>query len=155
MCLFIDEKIDEKIRKMFEKKDVIRFWKAVCCRDGSHLSAPHMTQHYYRGLNESTRSMDGFTRWEERIGTVYSGFHVFLKKRHAKAYLRSITKVIPVWCKKEDFVAGGYTEYGYHFFSHKAKDFHTAVFTKMTIEEKDYDEIIKKYRRQKCFHGYM
>lgn len=145
MCLFASQKAAEEIKTLLEKDGLIVGWKAyniktvnplvissiyfsdkvggvidkpgdvVSNRNGTDLIDSEVPVGGVNGVNS------------EFFAMVLKGIHVSIPLKECSLLIYNKTCVIPVICKKEDFVAAGLGE---------------AVFTKVTITQETWDELV-------------
>ena len=127
MCLDISETITEKVRKQLANGRT-KFWKALRKPyHQNHLASPFLGCVYRPGWNKKTRRAGGLTREELRSGEVFFGLHLFLSAAGASTEGRAV----PVSVEANDFIAAGTFD-----------DCHSAVFTKIYIDPKDYEKAL-------------
>lgn len=149
MCLKIDNDATQKLERKFDNKSEIVAYKLCKIVNSkfrkylNHFSDQIVTGfcrqnfNYYPGINESDRNQTGLTDQEKQEQFVFHGIHVFLDKEVMKdidkLFLGGYHDValLPVVCSKSDFVKAGTSK----FFGRPE-----AVFTKVWIDEKDYNK---------------
>jgi hypothetical protein len=154
MCLFYDKEGTETLKKRFNKDDTITCYKVYGVRiqrpydnDGEtkkYLVSPYFPNKKGSVIDEpqvvtADRSGIKMTARETRKGHVDKGIHVFVNKKAAKhsAALLWIHKgvVMPVKCKKKDFVAASK--------KHNQSAWE-AVFKRVEITQENWDKLVER-----------
>lgn len=137
MCLTIDAKITEKVRRKL-KKGRVQFW-VVKVRKGRRLHSAYQGTRWCRkpGAVKSSRLTIKLTKREEFLRVVNYGNHVYLTRRAAREKVAGWTHihrthvVVPVWGYKSHFVAAGRFE----------RD-ESGVFRTLTITKEAFDKAV-------------
>jgi len=154
MCLCIDEKQTKKVVDNLSKKGYIIGWKVIKIEieyelyesDGSRIIAGYKMRTPYMcsiieitkdGAFVSDRKQAKLFKYETEKNTVDKGIHIFLRKSNAAKIRGSYEYLVPVICKKEDFVAAG-----------KFCGMDSAVFTKIFIDDKDIKKAVSLAKRK-------
>ena len=138
MCLKIDEKLTEKGLKgrKIHSNGMVKVWKVLDkFRLEGILCSPHKSQFWQPGWNVSDRPSKRLLNNEKKDKRVYKGIHVLMTKRCVKNFMDLNEIAVPVYVSKEDFVACGKSIYRGVFYD--------AVFTKVFLEEEDYNNALK------------
>ncbi len=138
MCLNINVKIDEKVRRKLAKGGgKAKFWVIKKPVRGVLYSIYQGCCWCRRaGAVRSTRKQLSLTRMEQSLLRVNRGNHVFLTRRDAREHLKRWYngygyRVVPVWGYRRHFVAAG------RFIGQGS-----AVFRTLTVTKKDFDKAI-------------
>lgn len=133
MCLNRREDIVHTIKKRLKKANngYIICWKVLKKYDDLLLS-PVSGTCWTSGFNFSTANKKECTNL-----LIHLGIHVFLKKGDAIKYtsIAPETKVVPVLCFRQDFIAAGVT----HFISEHP----SAVFHRVYLPRKSYCKALR------------
>lgn len=134
MCLYVDKKETRLIKRRFaaakrKGKDYIICYKILKIYWNKKIYSPFYPKEYKPGWNKSNRKSPKLTRNEKLY--VNRGIHVMTSKSDKYIDIDEDEILIPILCYEKDFVSGG-----------EPKE---AVFTKIFITRKDYDDFIRKY----------
>lgn len=107
MCLRVNEIVQDKMLKRFEKSDEIVCYK-VLTKTGDYYNTP------FRGtpvtLGEVLKS-DARSNGKKRHkagSRIIKGIHVYLTRKGARVGKARDDIIVKIKCKKEDFIAAGY-----------------------------------------------
>jgi len=148
MCLFLAKnrghyvtyKKTSKLWQKLQKNGKITFWK-IYREKGRHLvSAVKKIDVTGPGNVNSDRSDKKLLDKERYAGNVDKGIHVFTYKPKLHKYY-DVGFVVPVICRKEDFVA--FNEANYY-----GREYGTAVFMKVEIAQKTWNKVLPKNQRK-------
>ena len=133
MCLYVNEKETRLIKRRFaaakrRDKNYIVCYKIVQIRN-KKIYSPFYPKEYKPGWNKSNRKTPKLTKNEKLY--VNKGIHVMTSNSFKYLDIDEDEITIPVRCYEKDFISGGETK--------------EAVFTKIFITRKDYDNFIRKY----------
>jgi len=140
MCLFIKEKITDKVLKKFADSDgkIVTMWKVVVMIDG-RICTPYQEAIVRDGIFKSNRRTKKLRKLEIEDMQIENGIHVFINKIGATKETQGYTyrTVMPVYCRLKDFVAAG-----------KFYCAQSAVFTKVEIKKEDLDAVKQELKRR-------
>lgn len=111
------------------------YWKVLLKIEG-HLESPYFDQIWSPGENSANRRSRDITQSEVITQEIAEGIHVHTNRKYAEAIARYTEGYQPLWvlpvkCYWEDLVAMG-----------DGADCDKAVFTKVTLEQEDYDKAL-------------
>lgn len=134
MCLYIDEKETRLIKRRFaaakaKGKNYIVCYKILRINWNKKMYSPFYPKEYKPGWNKSNRKTPKLTRYEKLY--INKGIHVMTSKSDKYVEVDEEEILIPVYCYKKDLISGGQDK--------------EAVFSKVFITRKDYDDFIRKY----------
>jgi len=140
MCLYIDKELTEKGLKgrIVHSNGMVKVWK-VLWQVNSNLMSPLKNYKWKPGWNKSNRRDVKLTNDEKNQLTVLYGIHVFLTRKNARKYARTLEQVVPVYVCKKDLVARGNN----YDWSQQKNSQDQAVFTKVFFKKEDYDKALK------------
>lgn len=132
MCLIIGEKKTKIIKeKLKNNNGEYIFYKVLSYSPDNHgLKSPIQNWKYSPKINRSNRKSKKILKTELDKRRIYKGIHVYTSLTTAKQSKGWYECIIPVRCKLSDFVVAGNRS--------------EAVFTKIYIDPKDYDRIVKQ-----------
>jgi hypothetical protein len=132
-CKIYDKRTKRVLRTLKEHGGKCIMWKVLYKKtiiDGKWvLIAPWRETHYDSGWNISDRESKTLTKFEKASHEIHHGLHVFTNKPSAIKFAHTWEVVVPVVVYKKDFLAAG-----------KSYD---AVFTKIFIKKKDFNEALQ------------
>lgn len=112
MCLFIDDKLTNQIKKKKSKTIICYKWYRVGFPTKCSLESPFRFTNYETTKIKSSRTSKKLTKVELITKRVNYGIHVFLNKKYADKYGKyhsqiRLGKLVKIKCKLSDFVVGG------------------------------------------------
>lgn len=136
MCLYVDKNETKRIKRRFAaaKKRGLNYiicYKELCLNSRIQLKAPFYKKIYKPGWNKSNRKYKTLSAIESSFNEVNKGIHVYLNPNK----LYATGKLIKCRCYEKDLVAGGEDK--------------EAVFMKVFITKKDYQDYIKILKQEK------
>ena len=147
MCLKVNPNITIKdLKKKTDANGLIKVWKVLRVNK-FNVTSPLYRHTWKLGWNYSSRIDARFTLEEKRWNEIERGIHVFLNRESARRYkkrefsLSSMLKdliIVPLYVKKEDFVAGAKDRY-----TRIGQGLKEAVFVKACLKTEDYRKAIK------------
>jgi len=150
MCLFINEKLNEKGLKgrKVHPNGMVKVWKILRLKHDNALVSPWKEFVVWKpGWNKSNRHGSVVTSDEKVTNKVENGIHVFLSRAEARRYSKIIdsgyitdNKIIPVYVNKKDLVDVGRCKLS-NFLEEWV--FVSAVFTKVFFKKEDYNKALK------------
>lgn len=147
MCLRINTELTEDIRqgtwprtcyKVLVGRLIINS-KILTQPKECHLGSFFAPFLWKPGTNQSSRIATELGDLEVQEGRVSEGFHVYLERHIAERNTYADSVIVPVECQKDDFVVAG--------FDNHSKTDHSAIFTKVTIDPKEYEAKVRQIER--------
>ena len=137
MCLFNPKVIKPKRNKIRVYKSIIVHYTTGIHQDCITLVSSYKNNYTWKvGSNQSSRTSTDLTNDERDLNEVYYGFHVLDKQKDAvnECYWYAQEVWVALTAYKKDYVCSG--------------DFHTkedcSVYTKLTLEKREYERAIKR-----------
>ena len=111
MCLVKSKVHTKEFRK--EAPKIVTVWKVLLVRNDRWFSPYRCTDNAIKPGEWLLSNRRWYHRWQERLGTVHNGIHVYLDENWARCYaIGNSTNLILVECtaRRKDFVSCCYSK---------------------------------------------
>lgn len=150
MCMIINHEATKRLREQLDEEGFIWCYKVVVKNrqlrtlNGYYqLESPFQGDVWRSGVRQSTRHSTRLKPKEQSRNIVLLGFHLFLAREGAEAYMPDgRTEIIKVKCRKSDFVRAG----TFSVYNPELSHYGVAVFTKVEVPRREHRKAIKPTR---------